>query len=120
VRAFLKSLGFALAGLRHGLLGQRNVKIQLCCFLLAVLLGIALDFSRIELAFVLIVSALVLCLEMANSALEALADALRPQRDQGVGRAKDLMAGAVLLASLFALAAGALLYLPKLCGLLWR
>lgn len=103
MRAFLKSLGFALDGLRYGLLGQRNVKIQLCCFVAATLLGVALGFSRIELALVLAASALVLCLELVNSGLEALADALRPQRDERIGRAKDILAGAVLLASLFAM-----------------
>ena len=47
-------------------------------------------------------------------ALEALADAVHPQRDPRVGRAKDLAAGAVLVAAIAAAVIGALILGPRL------
>ncbi len=52
--------------------------------------------------------------EALNSAIEALADALHPDEHPGIGRAKDLAAGAVLLAILVAAAVGALVFLPRI------
>jgi diacylglycerol kinase (ATP) len=49
-----------------------------------------------------------------NSALEALADAVHPARDPRVGRAKDLAAGAVLIAAIASAVIGALLFGPRL------
>lgn len=52
--------------------------------------------------------------EALNSAIEALADALHPDEHPGIGRAKDIAAGAVLLAILVAAAVGVLVFLPRI------
>jgi diacylglycerol kinase (ATP) len=49
-------------------------------------------------------AALVLIAELLNTALEALADHIRPEPDPLIARAKDCAAGAVLVASVAALA----------------
>ena len=59
--------------------------------------------------------ALVLISETFNTAIEKLCDALHPQYDEKIGQVKDLCAGAVLLASLYA-ALQALLILIKYTG----
>ena len=56
---------------------------------------------------------LVLVAEMANTAIEALADLLHPGQHLEIGFAKDVAAGAVLLASLVAIGVG-LAYLAEL------
>jgi diacylglycerol kinase (ATP) len=53
-----------------------------------------------------------LAAEAKNRAVEALADALSPDFDAGVGRAKDLAAAAVLILALTAALIGALVFLP--------
>jgi len=56
------------------------------------------------------VFSLVVCLEMINSALEKLADAVHPDWSEQVGFAKDLAAGAVLVSIGAAAAAGLPVY----------
>lgn len=110
MRAFFKSFACARQGLFHAYDNQRNIKILSCCAVLALLLGPACGLSIAEMAVVILACGLVLALEVANTAFESLADALHPQRHPAVGRAKDIMAGAVLMASLFAAAVGLVLF----------
>jgi diacylglycerol kinase (ATP) len=56
----------------------------------------------------------VLVAEMMNSSIEALADHLHPFRHPSIKIAKDMAAGAVLLASMAAAVIGALLVLSVL------
>jgi diacylglycerol kinase len=52
--------------------------------------------------------------EAFNTALEQLADTLHPERDPGIGRAKDVAAAAVLIAALGAAVIGVLVFVPHL------
>jgi diacylglycerol kinase (ATP) len=52
--------------------------------------------------------------EAFNTALEQLADALHPERHAGIGRAKDVAAGAVLIAAVGAAVIGVLVFVPHL------
>lgn len=70
---------------------------------------IALRPAPIWIAALVITAALVLTLEMINSALEYLLDHLHPEHHPAIGAAKDAAAGAVLLASIAALAVGGLM-----------
>ena len=58
---------------------------------------------------------LVLVAEMANTAIETLADHLHPGQHPEIGVVKDVAAGAVLVASLVAMVVG-LAYLATLLG----
>ena len=57
---------------------------------------------------------LVLTLELINSILERFVDVFKPRIHPMVEEIKDLMAGAVLIASLGALIVGLLIFLPYL------
>ena len=63
---------------------------------------------------VLAFGALVLALELLNTALERLADAVHPTRHPLVGAAKDASAGAVVVAAGAALLAGVVVLGPPL------
>lgn len=69
---------------------------------------------RAPLAPILLSCALVLSLELLNTALELTLDALHPEQHPAIGAAKDVAAGAVLLASLGALVVGAAVLGPAL------
>ena len=57
-------------------------------------------------ALVGLAAGLVLVAELANTALETLADLLHPEHHPEVGIAKDVAAGAVLVATLVAIGVG--------------
>lgn len=109
----------AWRGLRLSVYQERALRWQYLALLLAVLLAIWLDLSFGQIAILLAVSALVLCLEMVNSALETLSNVIQPSYDGRVRNVKDVAAGAVLLASLMALVVGILLFVPALATLIY-
>lgn len=110
MRIFFKSAAYAWKGLIAAFANQRNIKIQTCCAVLALVLAPACGLTVGETAVIVLACGLVLALEIANTAFETLADALHPKHNPKIGRAKDLMAGAVLLASFAAALIGLLLF----------
>lgn len=63
---------------------------------------------------------LVIACELINTAIEALADHLHPQRHEGIRITKDVAAGAVLVATLAALGVGAAFLVDQVMPLLHR
>lgn len=108
-----RSVGFALAGLGHAWRTQPNFRIEAVCAVLAV--GAALWLGA-PLSPVLLACALVLGLELVNTALEAAVDLASPEPHPLAKAAKDAAAGAVLLASLFALLVAAVEFGPRLAA----
>lgn len=69
------------------------------------------NWERIALSLVI---TLVLVLELINTIMEKIVDILKPRIHHYVEIIKDMMAAAVLIASLGALAVGLLIFLPYL------
>jgi len=113
-RDVVESFGFATEGVLTAVRTQRNMRIHLAAFALMLITALLLRLEHRELAVLLAVSFLVLIAEMANTALEALVDLVMPHYHPKAKVAKDVGAGAVLLAALNALIVGVLLFLPHL------
>jgi diacylglycerol kinase (ATP) len=112
----LSSFRPAIRGLRFFLQSPSNAWIHLIAAILATGLAYVLRISRGEwLALILAIGG-VFVSEMLNTAIELLTDIVSPEFDERAGKLKDIAAGAVLLASLAALVAGAIIFLPKLIG----
>ncbi|AFZ65843.1 diacylglycerol kinase [Deinococcus peraridilitoris] len=102
---------FALSGLAHAWRTQPNFRTEVGCAALAIILAVLL---RVPLTPILLSCALVLSLELVNTAIEAVVDLVSPEFHPLAKIAKDAGAGAVLLASVFALLVGASEFLPRL------
>ncbi|QIG81028.1 diacylglycerol kinase [Stakelama tenebrarum] len=102
-RPFRERLGFALTGLATGWRRERSFRNQTGMAALALLALIVLRPAPAWWAIVAITTALVLALELLNSALEAVIDLLHPSIHPEVKAAKDMLAGAVLAISIAAL-----------------
>lgn len=109
-----RSFACAARGLWWLLTSQPNARIHALAAVLVVALGAWLDLTPGEWCAVLLAIGMVGTAEAFNTALEVLADQLHPEQHPLIGRAKDLAAGAVLIASLAAAAVGALVFAPKL------
>jgi diacylglycerol kinase (ATP) len=113
-------LGGRLASFLHAgrglavLLNEPNARLQGLAALAVVGLGLWLDLGRSDWALLSLAIGGVLASEAANTALEALADRTAPERHVLVGRAKDVSAAGVLIASLAAAALGLLVLGPPL------
>jgi len=118
VRPFLiaraRSFGFAFRGIGHVLASQPNAWIHAVATLAVAGLALALRVGAGGWAALLLAMALVWTAEAMNTALERLADAVSEERREGIRRAKDAAAGAVLLASIGAALAGLAVLGPPL------
>lgn len=118
--SLLSAFWFAWRGVRTAFLRERNLWLELIAGILALLLGWALNLSLERMLLVLLASGLVLVLEVVNTAIELLADAVSLRKSQQIGRVKDVSAGAVLLAVCLAVLTGLFVFVrPVSTLLLW-
>lgn len=113
-RARAASFRYALQGLATLLATQPNARVHLVATVAVVSAGLYFQLSRTEWAAVSLSIVLVIGMEAMNTAVEQLIDLVSPDYHPLAGRAKDLAAAAVLLASLGAAVVGGLVFLPKI------
>lgn len=117
----LKSFGWAIAGIRHVVATQPNMKIHLAAAVtVTVVCTTLLDMPPLELAVVVVAIFMVLGAEMFNTAVESAVDLYSPERRPLAKLAKDAAAGAVLLTAVNAVVVAYLLIWPRLKDLLTR
>ena len=100
---FLKRMQFALTGIGSALRTEKSFRTQMAAAIGVAIVLLLLHPSALWCAVLIGVSALVLVTELLNTAIEHLADHLHPDLHPQIKIVKDCAAGAVLLASLFAL-----------------
>lgn len=105
------SFRYAWAGIRFAWKSQRNFRLEVYVGLLALVLGWWLEINLVE---ILLLIALVLSIELMNTALEAAIDLVSPNYHPLAKAAKDIAAASVLITSLFATIIGLILFLPPL------
>ena len=108
----------AFSGLRRLVKTERHFQIHLFAAACAVILAALLGFSRIEWAILVVTITLVLVAEGVNSAIERAIDTTTPGFHPVAKAAKDISAGAVLIAAIASIIIALLLYVPKLWALL--
>ena len=104
---FLQRLKFAAAGLGAAWRRERSFRTQVWIAGLVILALAAIRPAAVWWGVILLTVGLVLAAELFNAAVEALTDHLHPDRHPEIRVVKDMAAGAVLLASLAAVAIGA-------------
>lgn len=115
---FFRSFKFAFKGLSIVFKEEQSFRVQLMAASVVLVLGIFFRIKKWEAIVLILVASLVLVLELINSTLERIIDYLKPRLHHYVEVVKDIMAAAVLLASLGAAAIGVLIFYPYLANLL--
>jgi diacylglycerol kinase (ATP) len=106
----IESFNHAFEGIIHVLRTQRNLRIHFAIAAAVLIAALAFDVSRVELIVLLLAIAFVLITEMINSAVEAAVDVASTSFDPMAKLAKDIAAGAVLIAAVNAVATGYLVF----------
>jgi diacylglycerol kinase (ATP) len=106
----LDSFNYAFEGIIHVLRTQRNLRIHFLAAVLVFAAAIALGVSRLQLIALVLSIAFVLVAEMLNTAIEGVIDVSTTSFDPNAKLAKDIAAGAVLIASVTALGVGYLVF----------
>ncbi len=113
----IESFKFAFEGLLFGIRNIRNLKIHLFFTTLVILGGIIFKISYMEWLTSLIFIALVISLELVNTAIEETVDLAMPNVHPVAKIAKDVAASSVLVSAMLSLIAGMMIFLPKIIGL---
>jgi len=119
MRTFFGSIRHAVRGIRYALFRERNFQIELLLAVLAIVLSFLFPLAPVERAAVFLVIALVLPLELLNTACERVMDMLKPGMHPYAKVVKDLAAGSVLIASLLAVFVGIAVFLPHVADVLF-
>ena len=106
----VESFNYAVEGIIHVLRTHRNMRIHFAAAAAVLILALWIGVDRIELVVLLLAIAFVLIAEMVNSAIEAAIDVATSSFDPLAKLAKDIAAGAVLIASVNAIAVGYLVF----------
>ena len=113
LKSFFKSFVYAGRGFTDTVRTQRNMRFHLCFGAYTVILGLIVSLSRLQWAAVLICCGVVIALECVNTALEAICDTVTKEFSDGIKRAKDAAAGAVLAAAAASAAVGAVIFFNR-------
>jgi diacylglycerol kinase (ATP) len=105
-----ESFNFAFEGIIHVLRTQRNMRIHFAIATGVLVGALWLGVDKVELIALLLAISFVLIAEMINSALEAGIDVATTSFDPLAKLAKDIAAGAVLIATVNAVAIGYLVF----------
>jgi len=112
--SLLWSFNYAIAGIVYALRTQRNMRLHVLAAAVVLFAALALGVSRFEMIGLLLVIALVMAVELINTAIEAAIDVSTQGFDPLAKTAKDLAAGAVFISSLAAVAIGYLVFFNRI------
>lgn len=107
------SFNNAAEGIIHVLRTQRNMRIHFAVAFIVLVAALIINVTKLELIALLISITFVLIAEMLNTGVEAAIDIATTSFDPMAKLAKDIAAGAVLIASVNALAVGYLVFAGK-------
>jgi diacylglycerol kinase len=116
--SFFQSFTYALEGLLYIVKSQKHMKIHISAGCIAIGISWYLGISKTEWLWILMSIVLVMVTETMNTAIETAVDLTTTEIHPLAKHAKDCAAGAVLLASLFSLMIGSIIFIPKVKGLL--
>ena len=111
-RRRVASFGHAGRGVWTALRSEVHLRFHALATVAVVGLGLYCQLARLEWALLALAVAGVWTAELLNTAIEALTDLASPAWHPLAGKAKDVAAGAVLLAALGALVVGVLVFGP--------
>ncbi len=114
----VKSIGYALQGIRTIIMEEPNAIIHSFISLIVIIAAFYFEVSNTEWIVLLIVIGFVFALEIINTAIENLCDFITEVKNEEIKKIKDLSAAAVLIASIIAVIIGCIIFIPKIITIL--
>jgi diacylglycerol kinase (ATP) len=114
----LRSVRFAVQGIRTMLASQHNAWVHAGSSALVIIAGFVFRLDRAEWCALILAMMAVWTAEALNTAFEFLCDVASPEFHPMVAKSKDVAAGAVLLSAIGSVAVGLIVFGPHLLRLL--
>ncbi|MFA5051497.1 MAG: diacylglycerol kinase family protein [Patescibacteria group bacterium] len=108
----VKSFRYAGRGFWYTIKNEQNIRLHLLISLVVIILMVYFEVALWQVVTLLMVMMFVLVLELINTIFEKVSDILRPRIHMYVEVIKDVMAAAVLVASIGAVVIGILIFIP--------
>ena len=99
----IKAIFYSLKGAFLLLKTEHSIQAQSFIALIFIIAGFFFEISNTEWIFQVLAICLVLTAESLNTAIEKIADFIHPDHNKKIGFIKDISAGAVFFAAIFAL-----------------
>ena len=110
------SFKYAFEGIQEAWKTEQNLKIHFVIMALVIIAGFICKISAIEWLVCLLLFAIVISLELINTAIETTVDIAMPDINEKAKYAKDIAAGAVLFSAVISIIVGLIIFLPKIFG----
>lgn len=110
----INSFKYAFSGIATSFKTERNMKIHMLATVMVILLGFMLKIDKIEWMMCIFAITIVTSAELFNTAIETTVDMITQEKNEKAKIAKDVSAGAVLVAAIGAAIVGLIIFLPKI------
>ena len=108
------SFKYAFEGIGEAWKTEQNLKIHFVIMALVIIAGFMFKISAMEWIVCLLLFAIVISLELINTAIETTVDIAMPEINEKAKYAKDIAAGAVLFSAMISVIVGLIIFLPKI------
>lgn len=88
MKKIIKSFKYAIEGIIQGIKDEQNMKIHIFIMALVIIFGIMLKISEIEWMVCIILFALVISLELVNTAIENIVDLITLEKKEKAKKSK--------------------------------
>ena len=112
LKARFKSVRYAVTGIGFVIRNEHNARIHIAAAIVVVLVGATYRIDASDWLILVLAIIGVWFAETINTAFEYLCDVVSPQKNEAVRHAKDIAAGAVLIAAVGAVIVGTITMLP--------
>ncbi|PKL92895.1 MAG: diacylglycerol kinase [Candidatus Goldiibacteriota bacterium HGW-Goldbacteria-1] len=109
INKLIKSTMYGLQGLWYGFYTKKNIITTFVILFIYIFTIWYFDVDVIRAVIILLACLVIIVAEVLNTAIEKVIDVLSPKYNRGLGLAKDISAGAVVVASLAALTVSVIL-----------
>ncbi|SNX55249.1 diacylglycerol kinase [Thermoanaerobacterium sp. RBIITD] len=114
IRKLIDSFNFAIEGIIYTFKTEKNMKIHFAAAIIVLILSLFYNFSKLEMIAIMATITLVIMAEMINTAIEAVVDMMTEEYHVLAKIAKNVAAGAVLIAALNAIFVAYILFFKRI------
>jgi diacylglycerol kinase (ATP) len=120
LKKWTDALNFAIEGVLHAARTERHVRFHLSFAGILLLFCFFLGIKKTEFILLAILATIVIVAEIFNSAIEATVDLLSPYKQETARIAKDVSAGAVLIAAWVSVILGYFILAPYIADIMTK
>lgn len=117
-KAFLYRFKYSFDGLVYAYKNEQSIWIHAVCSFVGIILGILLRITRTQWNILLITLAVILSIELLNTAIEAVVDMVTPEYNKLAKVAKDCGSAATFVVSITGAIISATIFIPRIINLL--